>query len=76
MTDTEMPGEISLRTIVLSLAATVAFLQISEHRTPRPIFADEQSEFLNDGLAESVTIDLSDSTHAISLNASKTPVSP
>jgi|GEM_PF-1786974 hypothetical protein len=70
-----------MRTILLSLAmlslvATVAFLQISKHRTPRPIFADEQSEFLNDGLAESVTIDLSDSTHAISLNASETPVSP
>ena len=46
MPGTEIQRHISLRTVltalaILALAAMVAFLQITEHRTPRPAFADQ-----------------------------------
>ena len=46
MPETDIQRNISLRTVltalaILALAAMVAFLQISEHRTPRPAFADQ-----------------------------------
>ena len=46
MPGAEIQRNISLRKAltalaILALAAMVAFLQISEHRTPRPTFADE-----------------------------------
>ena len=48
ITDSESQRRVSLKTVFtavafMALAATVAFLQISEHRAPRPAYADQYS---------------------------------
>ncbi|MDA0769120.1 MAG: hypothetical protein O2821_02710 [Chloroflexi bacterium] len=48
MTDSKVQKSGSLRTIMLVLgllllASTVAYMQVSEHRAPRPAFADQHS---------------------------------
>lgn len=78
MLDSEGHGRVTVRTIlsalaILALAATVAFLQVSEHRTPRSTFADQHSP---DRIAtlEGLSVDgfaNPEDTHPINLDGAK-----